>query len=188
MRRIILSVLVITGITALAVGATGAYFSSTVSATNNNISSGSLSMTVNGSTNPSALFTALNMSPGGSNGWTTAVDAGGATIKNTGSITGDAWFDIENITVTGGINGDTSLANRVQPYVQVNASPWTHLVSGQSFNQLNGVKVDIGDIASGQSLPINIDELWPDSGIASDNLAQGETMTYNVVFHLDELQ
>jgi hypothetical protein len=187
-RKIFLRLLLVLGIAGLAVGATGAYFSDTILAADNTITAGTLSMTVNGSTNPNAVFTANNMSPGGASGWATAVGAGGVTIKNTGSITGDAWLDIQNINVTGGVGGDTSLADRIQPVIELNQPPYgTVYASGQSMNALNGVDVNIGNLAPGQSISIFIYDLWPDAGVTLDNQAQGETLNYTVAFHLDQL-
>lgn len=188
MSKILLRLLLVLGISGLAIGATGAYFSDTVLASNNSITAGTLTMTVNGTNNPNAVFAVNNISPGGASGWLTNTGAGGVTIKNTGTVTGEAWLDIQNITVTGGVGGDTSLADRIKPVIELNQPPYgTVFASGQSMNQLNGVKVNLGNLSPGQSISIYIYDLWPDAGVTLDNQAQGESLTYTVAFHLDQI-
>ena len=187
MLRIAKSVVIIVAVVALATSATRAYFTDQVVAAGNTVSAGTLTLNVNGSNEPAAVFHAANMSPGGPSGWTTAVGAGGVALKNTGSIKGHAWFEITNIVVTGG-NGDGSLANRIKPVIQLNQAPWgVTYVSGISLNNLNGYRVDVADLNAGETINIFAYNLWPESTPAVDNLAQGQTATYDVVFHLDQV-
>jgi hypothetical protein len=193
MLRIAKSLITVIAVAAIAVGATGAIFTDTVTSHGNSVTSGTLTLTVNGTHSPSAVFSATNMHPLGISGWGSASDAapnaGGVALKNTGSIKGHAWLEITNIVTSGG-NGDGSLANRVKPVFALNGPSYGYLPTvpaNASINQLNGVKVDVKDLDPNETINFVIYELWPDMGPAIDNLAQGQTVTYDVVFHLDQI-
>jgi predicted ribosomally synthesized peptide with SipW-like signal peptide len=185
MMKIARSLTMIAIVASLAIGATSAIFTDQVTSAGNSITSGTLSLTVNGSHSPSAVFAAANMSPGGASGWTTAVGAGGAALQNTGSIKGHAWFEITNIVVAG---GDLSLKDRIQPAISLNDPPYgVNYVSGIALSALNGVHVDVKDLNPGETVDIFAYNLWPDAGLVLDNAAQGQSLTYDVVFHLDQV-
>jgi predicted ribosomally synthesized peptide with SipW-like signal peptide len=185
MLKILKSLMVVVAVAAIATSATKAAFTDQVTSPGNSVTAGTLSLTVNGSHSPSAVFTASNMSPGGASGWATAVNAGGVALQNTGSIKGHVWFSIQNIVVTG---GDGSLADRIDPQIELNQAPWgTNYTIGQSLNALNGVHVDVMDLTPGQTVNIMAYNLWPDAGSVLDNAAQGQSLTYDVVFHLDQV-
>lgn len=185
MLKIVKSLIAIAAVSLITVGATSAIFTDQVTSPGNSVTAGTLDLLVNGTDTPAAVFTAANMSPGGPSGWGTAVGAGGVALKNNGSITGRAWFEITNIVVTG---GDGSLADRIQPAIQLNEAPWgVTYTSGVSLNALNGVRVDVQDLTAGQTVNIFAYNLWPDAGSVLDNLAQGQSLTYDVVFHLDQV-
>lgn len=182
-KKIVASLVMIGAMVALATGATVAYFSDQVNDTGNTIAAGTLSLTVNGSHNAATdTFHVSNLVPGG---WSTAQGAGGVALKNTGSTHGDAWFTIANINTTG--NG--SLANLVTPICELNDAPYgvTYTPANYSLNQLNGYKVDIGALNPGQTVDIYCYNLWPNGTPAVDNAAQGQSITYDVVFHLDQI-
>lgn len=185
MLKIAKSLLTIVAVAAIAVGATGATFTDQVTSSGNSITSGTLSLTVNGSHTGSVVFTAANMSPGGPGGWATAVGAGGAALMNTGSVSGHAWFEIKNIVVTG---GDLSLKDRIQPTISLNDPPYgVTYTSGVALSALDSVHVDVKDLTPGETVNIFAYNLWPDAGTVLDNAAQGQSLTYDVVFHLDQI-
>lgn len=185
MKKIALSLVTIAFVALLATSATRAYLSDQVSATGNTIAAGTLGLQVNGSHNTAThVFHVTNLVPGG---WTTAQGAGGVALKNVGTTTGHAWFEIINVQTTGG-SGDGSLANLVQPIIELNDSPYGHVYTpaGYSLSQLAGYHVDIADLAPGQTVDIFAYNLWPNGTPAVDNAAQGQSITYDVVFHLDQ--
>lgn len=102
MLRIVKSFLTIAVVAAIAVGATGAYFSSTVTSPGNTFATGTMIINVNGQ-NPtaSAVFNATNLAPG------EVIPEQTFVVNNTGSLNGHH-LDLE---VT--LSGDTALAQYI---------------------------------------------------------------------------
>lgn len=189
MFKIAKSLFAIVAVAAIAAGSTGAYFTDQVTSSGNTISSGTLSLTVNGSHDPGAVFSVSNVYPGGPTGYSPQFDGGGVTLKNTGSINGHAWFEIKNIIVTG---GDGSLKDRIHPIVSLNQAPWGTIytpggVPGVSLSSLDSVHIDVANLAPDQTLDISETNIWPDAGATLDNAAQGQSLTFDVIFHLDQI-
>lgn len=104
MLRIVKSLLTIVAVAAIATGATGAYFSSTVSSPDNVFTAGTMSINVNGQTpTASAVFTTTtaNLAPGD------IIPQQEFVVNNTGSLTGNH-LDLE-VTLT----GDVALAQYI---------------------------------------------------------------------------
>lgn len=182
-KKIASSLAMIAAVATLATGASIAYFTDQVSSTGNTIAAGTLSLTLNGSHNTATnTFHVTNLVPGG---WSTAQGAGGVALKNTGSTHGTAWFEFKNIVTS----GDGSLANLVTPVCQLNDPPYGHTYTpaGYTVNQLDGYHVNVGTINPGQTVNVFCYNLWPNGTPAVDNAAQGQNITYDVVFHLDQL-
>jgi predicted ribosomally synthesized peptide with SipW-like signal peptide len=191
MFRIAKSLFAIVAVATIAAGSTSAYFSDQITVAGNTFSSGTLDLKVNGSDTASAIYHSTNLHPLGVTGWGTAPDVapyvGDATLKNDGSIAGHAWMEITNVVVTGG-NGDGSLANRIKPSIAKNGPTYGTIISGLSLNALSAMgKIDIKDLAPAETISVGAYLLWPDSTPAVDNLAQGQTVTFTVVFHLDQI-
>ena len=96
MLRILKSLLVILAVTAVAVGATSAYFSDTIQVAGNTFTAGTLELNVDGTRTPSAKFNVSNMRPD-------SQPKGSWTLANVGSING--YLDLENISVVNQENG-----------------------------------------------------------------------------------
>lgn len=96
MIKIAKSLIVIVAVAALAVGATGAYFSDTETSNGNTFTAGTLDLNVDGVNTNVVKFTASNLKPG-------SQPTGSYTLANVGSING--FLDIENIVITDTENG-----------------------------------------------------------------------------------
>lgn len=181
MNKIAISFVAIAVILSLSVGATGAYFTSQVTATGNTFASGTIELTVNNkSSGVSRVYMVSGLHPGS---WDLA---GQAILKNIGTLNGHAWVEIKDVDVSGGDRH--SLGDLVWASFQLNQSPWTRFGTFISLNKAQGVKTDLLNINAGQSLPIVVYAVWPTTNPDwIDNQAQGQTLTFDVVFHLDQI-
>lgn len=102
MLRIAKSFLTIIAVAAIATGATGAYFSSTVNSPGNTFTTGAMAINVNGqSPTASAVFNATNLAPG------QVIPQQTFVVNNTGTLTGNH-LDLEVA-----LSGDTALAQYI---------------------------------------------------------------------------
>lgn len=91
MKRILLSVLTISLVAVIGVGATRAYFSDTETSTGNSFTAGTLDLKVDSQDDPNVVHVTLsNMKPGqtASYNW---------TLSNSGSLSGKPWIEITNL-------------------------------------------------------------------------------------------
>lgn len=152
----------------------GAWFSDAVSSTGNSLTAATLYLDVNGARSSSQTYVLNNMKPGD---WALA---GQAILKNTGSIPGHLWYEIVNVSPSAG-----PLGALVYPQFQMNVAPWTRFDGANVINNSVGMHVDVMDLAPGASLPIVAYFNWPPT--AGDNAAQGAALTFDVVWHLDQI-
>lgn len=96
MQKILFSLLMIVMVSAVAVGATSAYFIDSETSDGNSFSAGSLDLNVDGGNTNVIKFTVTNMKPG-------SQTIGTYRLKNVGSV--DGFLDLENISVTSHENG-----------------------------------------------------------------------------------
>lgn len=176
MKNKILLIVLLASLVVLAVGltGTGAWFSSTASSTDNQLTAATLELQVNGVESVSRSYVVENLKPGD---WKLG---GQAVLKNTGSIPGHLWFEIVNISPS-----DGPLGNLVYPKFQQNVAPWTRFGGSEVINMSVGDRVDVADLESGESLPIVAYFSWPST--ADDNAAQGASLTFDVIWHLDQI-
>ena len=91
MLRIMKSLMVIVAVAAIAVGATGAWFSDEETSNGNSFTAGTLDLNVDGGNTNVVKFNVSNMRPG-------SQPTGSWILANVGSIGG--YLDLENILVT----------------------------------------------------------------------------------------
>jgi predicted ribosomally synthesized peptide with SipW-like signal peptide len=155
---------------------TGAWFSDTVTSTGNSLTAATLRLNVNGNRSSSQTYVLSNIAPG-------AWDLGGqAILKNIGTIPGHLWYEIVNVSPA-----DGPLGALVYPSFQANSDggPWPRFGGTQVINAAVGTHVDVMDLAPGASIPLVVYFTWPST--ANDNSAQGASLTFDVVWHLDQI-
>jgi len=198
MIRIAKSLAMIATVAALAVGATGAYFSDSVTSLGNTFSSGTLELNVDGVHSNVVKFNVSNLRPGNQ-------PKGSYTIANVGSING--YLDIEHIAITDSENGcnaaeisagDSTCNNPgvgegelssllgLTLFVDRNGDGWYSAGDSYIYNGMaNGIasSYDLNEpINAGSSTKIvAILNWWP---TPNDNLAQGDSMTLDLTFEL----
>jgi hypothetical protein len=160
----------------LAIGMTGsgAWFTSTATSTGNQLTAATLKLNVDGQESVVQSYVLPNIKP---SDWALG---GQAVLKNTGTIPGHLWFEIVNVSPAG-----TALGNLVYPKLQQNVAPWTRFGGTEVINSAVGHRVDVTDLAPGESLPIVAYFSWPPTD--GDNAAQGQTVTFDIVWHLDQI-
>jgi predicted ribosomally synthesized peptide with SipW-like signal peptide len=174
MKRIALSLMTIAAVAVMATSATGAYFSDSADVSDNTFTAGTLDLKVNGADSASQVYKFNNLKPGA---WDLT---GQAILKNTGSVEGHAWLEIVNVRNTG------ELGSLVKASFQENDQDWTRFGGTTSINASEGQKVDLFDLAPGASEPLVVYAVWPNGTPATDNPAQGDSVTFDVIFHLDQ--
>lgn len=195
MRRILLSLIVLALAGTVAIGATRAYFSDTETSTGNTFTAGTLDLKVNGNDDPVGVtYTLADWKPGDDK------NVGPVTLRNAGTVAGKYWIEIKNVKnyendCLGPEVGDTScgaginqgeLGGHISGYFQENVTPWSHLTpSITSINASEGVKMDGRTLTAGESVPLVFYAKWLSS--VSDNLAQGDSVMFDLIFHLDQI-
>jgi predicted ribosomally synthesized peptide with SipW-like signal peptide len=199
MKRILLSLVVIAAVGSLAVGATISQFSDTETASDNTFSAGTLDLKTNNLDGVTNAYTLANMTPGA---WE---NAGQVILKNAGSIKGHAWYEITNVRnyentciepevgdVTCGTGADQGeLGGLAKASLQANkdTAPTNYTrypVSAIAINSAAGVHYDIKDLDPNETLPLVVYGVWTNDG-AADNLAQSDSVMFDIVFHLDQI-
>lgn len=136
--KILIAILAITAMTIGVVGS-GAWFSDTVSSTDNSLTAATLYLNANNTRGTSQTYVLNNIRPGD---WALG---GQAVLKNTGSIPGHLWYEIVNVSPASG-----PLGALVYPKFQANVAPWTHFGGDQVINLAVGTHVDVIDLAPGK--------------------------------------
>ena len=152
----------------------GAWFSDNVSSTGNSLTAATLYVSVNDTRGTTQTYTLSNIKPGD---WALG---GQAILKNTGSIPGHLWYEIMNVSPANG-----PLGALVYPVFQANVEPRTRYGGNLVINNAVGVHVDVMDLAAGESIPLVVYFSWPST--SGDNAAQGASLTFDVVWHLDQV-
>ena len=203
-KKVLLISVMLVALTALLTGAgTMAYFSSIQTSGTNLLSTGSISINVNGQDPWTGTFNATlaDVKPGLKR-W------GNVTVQNTGQNQADLWLNTINVVTSNGSNTSTELlepfANDIdgvirydlynntgsglQPIILdtdgLTISNGTHNLTAQT----TGIKnrwIYLGNIPSGATWQINQSYLM-DRNVT--NWAQTDNMTFNVVFYAQQSQ
>jgi hypothetical protein len=153
---------------------TGAWFSDTVSSTGNQLTAATLKLSVNDTRGTVQTYMLDNIRPGD---WALG---GQAVVKNTGTIPGHLWYELSNVSPASG-----PLGGLVYPSFQANVAPWTRYGGTLVINDSVGQHVDVTDLAPGASIPLVVYFVWTPTD--HDNDAQGATLTFDVIWHLEQI-
>jgi len=202
MKKILMSLVMITMVAAVASGATIAQFSDTETSNGNTFTAGTLDLNVDGGNTNVVKYTVSNMRVGSQN-------IGTWRLKNVGSVNG--FLDLHNIAVTSQENGcldpeteagDTTCDNpgvgqgELQNQVSLSKLFWDNDCNGWvGAGETTVYDGKVGAIASDYdvSKPLNagVEQCltgqfnWWDNG-ASDNLAQNDSFTLDMTFELGQ--
>jgi len=198
--KILKSLFVVMAVAALAAGATGAYLSDSETSFGNSFTAGTLDLKVGGQDDPLvAHVTVANIAPAAP--WTTQRGQG-FTLTNSGSLPGTVTATVKNLVnnENGCIEPEVSAGDvtcgategelgglMIHTRWLLNQAPWGGF--GPSFASLNasaGVPVtDVNfHLNAGESKSYYFQNYWDTS--ASDNLAQGDGVSYDVEFVLNQ--
>lgn len=194
MKKILSSAFTILALAAVVAGGTQAVFVDTETVTGNTFAAGTLDLKTNNSDGATASYTLTNIRPGA---WDLA---GQVILKNAGTTKGHAWLEITNVsnfenTCIEPEDGDGTCADGadqgelgglVKASFQQNVAPWTRFGGTSSINVSAGTRVDLFDLDADASMPLVVYGVWPNGG-ATDNVAQSDSVTFDVVFHLDQI-
>lgn len=198
MRRLLLSFVVL-GITSLcSIGATTAYFSDTEVSSGNTFTAGTLDLKIDGGdVNVSKSFS--NLSPLLSQpNWGYSFHNAG-TIDGVLNISGVSILDYENgcldpesfagDTSCGDLEGELSQALNIRVWVD---SDWNwEITPGESVlynGPLSGLSVlDIKGIGAGETIRVGMLVTWDSNAYIQDNLAQGDSLTVDFTFTLEQV-
>ena len=196
--KILKSLVIVLAMATLAVGATNAYFSDSVTSNGNSFASGTLELNVDGGHTNVVKFNVTNMKPGNQ-------PKGSWLVANVGSING--YLDLENIAVSNQENGcngaevaagDVTCDNpgagqgeldqvvNLRLFVDRDGDGW---IGGGDTVFYNG---PVGGVAGNYELnePINAGNNTTITAILdwwstpNDNLAQTDSMTIDLTFEL----
>jgi len=179
MKRLALSLVSIAFVSILAIGATSAYFSDRSTAAGNTFAAGTIELKLNNKDGLNHTFVVDDIAPGDRD------FAGKVVLKNAGSVDGHVWLEITNANTTA--NG--SLGDLVRASFQEDLRNHHRPIFGgtDSINASQDKKVDLFDLKARDSKTLAVYAIWPNGTPATDNPAQGETVTFDVVFHLDQI-
>lgn len=200
MKNIIKSLVVIVAVAAVAGGATYAYFSDSETSAGNTISAGTIDLKVGGQDDPTvAHITQTNIKPAAP--WTTQRGQG-FTIKNEGSIPGTVTATVKNLVdnendctepeldagdvTCGAAEGELS-GLLIHTQWLLNQTPWGAIAPGfASLKDANGVPVTgvKFHLDAGETKNVYFQLYWDTS--SQDNLAQGDGVSYDVEFVLNQ--
>ncbi len=197
MKKILLSMLAIAAVSIAAFESTKALFSDQETSVGNTFTAGTLDLKVDGKDGDSVAtrYTIENVQPGFNE------MVGQIKVKNSGSIDGKYWIEIANVINNENecnapeVNiGDTTcdetegeLGDKISGYFQENISPWSHLSpSFSSLNAADGVsmKTASGMLLAGEERPFVLYAKWLPTD--SDNMAQGDNVSFDIIFHLEQ--
>ncbi len=200
MKRILLSLAMIVLASSVGVGATRAYFSDTETSVGNTIAAGTLDLKVGGQDGAAvAHMTLTNIVP--ATPWTTQRGQG-FHLTNAGTVPGTVTATVKNLVNNeNGCNapevvaGDTTceatqgeLGGLLIHTQWANNGP-TYGSFGTAFASLNAANgVPVTDVSfhlnAGESKDFYFNNFWDTS--SSDNLAQGDGVSYDVEFVLNQ--
>lgn len=198
MKKIIKSMFVIVAVAAIAIGATGAYFTDSETSNNNVISSGSLDLNVDGGNSNVVKFNVSNIVPGDE-------VKGTYTLSNVGTINGqldlssivkrnyeNTCIDSEAGDLTcgaGSDQGELGSKLNIKLFVDPNNNG---VIDGAEVAMYNGT-IDAVPSSVDLNLPLNAGATnyisaivnWPSS--ASDNMAMTDSVEMDITFTLDQV-
>ena len=157
-KKMLLSVLILSVVATVAGAGTWAYFDSSQAVDDNTITSGTLTLTPG-----SSALDAFNIGP------LAPGDSGNAktlNLVNDGNLNGYLYAEIS-------ASGESDL------------SDLTTTINGQTMT--DGAKIYLGDLSAGDNMDINIDYDFDETGV-DQNTQQGKTVTYNINYHLQQLE
>jgi predicted ribosomally synthesized peptide with SipW-like signal peptide len=207
MKRIALSLMTIAMVCLLAVGATRAWFSDTETSVGNTFTAGTLDLTVDGKEGDQVVhITRDRMVP--HDPWSYSY-GGQWVLKNTGNIPGKFSVKITNIqNFENGCNtpeivaGDTTCATGTDQgelgslvygkwsenyYGITPPRGWAGSALFNPINTANDVTVNGIELAPGEDIVAYLDLEFDTHAGLTDNLAQGDTIMFDVVFSLDQV-
>ncbi len=153
---------------------TGAWYTDSVTSKGNLLTAASLKLSVNESRSTSQTFVLDKIKPGD------LIPGGQVNLKNAGTIPGHLWYEIVNISPANSLLGDL-----VYLKFQAKVEPGANFGGDLVVNQSAGVRIDVVDLAPGDSIPLVVYFNWPLSD--HDNDAQGATLSFDVIWHLDQI-
>lgn len=188
-------VLILSLVLVATVGAvgTGAWFTDTATSGNNIITAGTLDLTVDGSNDAilPAEISATKLAPGA---WD---NLGHATLTNIGNLPGQLSFKVKNIANTeNGITapetaaGDVTavlgeLGPKISLSIQENAAPWTRYTAMSSFADGAVLSTQGRILQPGESIQVVFYVTWAQT--SDDNLAQGDSVTFDLEINLAQI-
>lgn len=183
------------GIMTYGLTGTSAWFSDTATTPISSVASGTLILKINGQDEVSQAYSVSNLKPNARE------PMGQVILKNEGSIKGLGWFEIVNVrnfengclypeTKTGdktcGAGSDQGeLGLYVKISFQTNPESPYRYAGVNVVNASGGQRVDLISLEPGQSTPLFAYAGWTSTN--TDNLAQGDSVIFDVVFHLDQV-
>ena len=200
MKKILLSLLTIALVATVAVGATRAYFSDTETSVGNSITAGTLDLKVGGQDDPTvAHITLTSIVPAAP--WTTQRGQGFA-LTNAGSVPGTVTATVKNLVdnENGCIEPETSAGDvtcgategelsglLIHTQWLLNQAPWGAIAPGfASLQAVDGVPVTGANfqLNPGETKNVYLQMYWDTT--PNDNLAQGDGVSYDVEFVLNQ--
>lgn len=216
-RRLLVSLVVLALAVAAVGAGTWAAFSDTEASTGNAFTAGTMDLKIKPAGVWPAVWTddpvvrqiiVTDLKPGDA-----YLGVGSTTLKNTGTVPGVVWLEIKNIrnTENGCLEpeqaaGDDSasevgeLPAKIEILTQINEAPWgrswdfiANLDPAQDGVRVDGVPGDAGGptvLQPGEELPLYFRAHWDndhsDAGVA-DNKAMTDKVTFDIVFHMDQV-
>jgi predicted ribosomally synthesized peptide with SipW-like signal peptide len=207
MKKILISLVMVLALGFIVTKATASYFSDTETSTGNTFTAGTLDLKADGLEGAQvAHVTYSNIMPYPH--WSHAYGKQWV-LKNTGSVAGKLSMTIQNIqngtpacngpkvaalaaaglpacvagSATGGQLGDLMFGVWSR-----NEAPWGYLSSVYTpFNTMGGVVISPITLNPGDSVAAFLDLEWDTHAGTLDNTAQGDTLSFDVVFQLDQV-
>jgi len=212
MKKILSSLVLIGLVSGLAIGATSAYFSDTETSVGNTFAAGTLDLTADGKEGVNVVhITRANIVP--NMPWSHSY-GGQWVLKNVGTVPGVLSLTVQNIQngttvcdsakvaelAAAGLpacvpNSSTGgqLGNLMFGVWSRNEAPWGSLSSVYTpFNSMGGVTIlpsnpgFTGTLNPGDSVTVYLDLEWDTHAGTLDNTAQGDTLSFDVAFMLNQ--
>lgn len=199
MKKILISLMTIASVGALVGGGVYAYFSDRETSTGNTFTAGTLDLNLDGGNTNVVKFTVSDVKPGGSGGGTW-------TVTNVGTIAG--YLDLESCNVTESIGSTTDpeladeggtdtaqLGNYLMAHIFVDANNNGNWDTGETdILGTNATPVAIRTIAASYDLNLSLAASSGTNYItlrwsvptATDNRIQGDSVTLNIGFELQQ--
>jgi hypothetical protein len=185
----------------------GAWFSAQEKSVGNKFTAGTLDLTVGGNQGVQVVhITRTDLVP--HDGWSHNY-GGQFDLKNIGSVPGVLSITIQNVqngTPTCNEPKISALADAGLPACvpgsatggrlgslmfgvwSRNAAPWGYLSSVYDpFNSIEGIAISPVTLAPGETLASYLDLEWASHPGTLDNTAQGDTLSFDIVFRLDQV-